>query len=255
MKSTVTDKSVLLFIILGGFFVVNALMAEFVGVKIFTLEETLGWKPMNFNLFGHDGSLNFSAGVILWPTVFVMTDVINEYYGKKGVRLLSFMTVGLISYGFLMLYAAISLTPADWWITSMSDYGVDDMQAAFSAIFGQGMWIIVGSLVAFLIGQILDVAVYHYIRSMTGEGKIWLRATGSTIISQFVDSFIVLYIAFVLGPAQWELSLMFAVGTVNYIYKFIMAIVLTPVIYFTHHLIDNYLGTELAEQLKLEAAN
>lgn len=254
MQSVITQKKVLLFIFLSGFFVANALIAEFIGIKIFALEDTLGWESFNWNLFGQQGSLNFSAGVLLWPIVFVMTDIINEYYGSKGVRLLSFLTVGLISYGFLMLYAAISLTSADWWITSMSAQGVPDMQAAFSSIFGQGMWIIVGSLVAFLVGQIIDVFVFHLIRKKTGEGKVWLRATGSTLVSQLVDSFVVIYIAFVLGPAQWEISLMLAVGTVGYTYKSLMAIILTPVIYLSHHLIDGYLGEKLANELKLSAA-
>ena len=105
-----------LFIFLGGFFIANALVAEFIGVKIFALEDTLGVAPWNFNLFGQQGALQFSAGVLLWPVVFVMTDVINEYYGKRGIRLLSFMAVGLIGYAFIMIFAAISLAPADWWL-------------------------------------------------------------------------------------------------------------------------------------------
>ena len=99
---------------LGGFFITNALVAEFVGVKIFALEDTLGWKPMNWNLFGESGSLMFTAGVLLWPVVFIMTDVINEYFGQKGVRLLSYLTAGLIIYAFAMVYFAIGLSPADW---------------------------------------------------------------------------------------------------------------------------------------------
>ncbi len=254
MKSVLQRREVFLFIVLGGFFVANALIAEFIGVKIFALEDTLGVNPFNWNLFGQSGSMNLSAGVLLWPVVFVMTDIINEYYGKRGIQLLSYLTVGLISYAFVAVYAAIALIPADWWLSSMSDSGVVDMQAAFANIFGQGMWIIVGSLIAFLLGQIIDVLVFHQIKKWTGESKVWLRATGSTLVSQFIDSFVVLYIAFVLGPQQWSISLFLAVGLVNYSYKFLMAIVLTPVIYLAHDLIDRFLGAELAEQMKLEAA-
>jgi len=247
------SKSSRLFIILGGFFVANALVAEFIGVKIFALEETLGIQSMNWDLFGQQGSLQFTAGVLLWPVVFVMTDIINEYFGPKGVRLLSYLTVVLIAYGFAMIYAAIGLTPADWWVGVMAEQGVENYQKAYSAVFGQSLWIIVGSLVAFLIGQILDVLVFHRIKKITGEKLLWLRATGSTLFSQFVDSFVVLYIAFVLGPQQWEMSLFLAVGTVNYAYKFIVAILLTPVLYLVHWILDSYLGRELAEELKLAA--
>jgi uncharacterized integral membrane protein (TIGR00697 family) len=198
--------------------------------------------------------LNFTAGVLLWPVVFIMTDVINEYFGKRGVRMLSYLAVGLISYAFLMVYAAIALAPASWWIGANSENGVPDMQVAFANIFGQGMWIIVGSLVAFLIGQLVDVLVFHRIKKMTGDKYIWLRATGSTLISQFIDSFVVLYIAFVIGPQHWEIGLFLAVGTVNYVYKFVMAIILTPGIYGAHFMIDKYLGKERAEALKREAS-
>lgn len=252
-SSILHKKQVLLFIVLGGFFVANALIAEFIGVKIFALESSLGIEPLNWNLFGQTGSLSFTAGVLLWPVVFIMTDVINEYFGRRGVQILSFMAVGLISYAFLMVYFAISLAPADWWVGSMSEQGVPDFQAAFKSIFGQGMWIIVGSLVAFLIGQLADVLVFHRIKKLTGEKKVWLRATGSTLISQLIDSFVVLYIAFVIGPQKWGMGLFLAVGTVNYAYKFIVAVVLTPVIYLAHYVIDKYLGEELAEELKQAA--
>lgn len=259
----VSNKAARLFIILGGFFVANALVAEFIGVKIFALEDTIGLERLNFNLFGQEGALMFSAGVLLWPIVFVMTDVINEYYGKRGIRLLSLLTVGLISYAFLMIFAAIALVPADWWIVQNAEQGVPNMQAAFSAVLGQGLLIIIGSIMAFMVGQLIDVIVFHNIKKITGEGKIWLRATGSTVISQLIDSFIVLYIAFKIGPelglidglTPWSWSMLLAVGTINYTYKFSMAVILTPLLYIAHNFIDSYLGHEVAHQMKEAAAD
>ncbi len=252
------NKAHTLFIILGGFFITNALVAEFIGVKIFSLEETLGFSSMDWTILGVEGlGFNLTAGVLLWPVVFVMTDVINEYYGKRGVRFLTYLTVGLIIYAFIIVYCAIHLSPNGWWdtlsgVTDDPATSLERMDVAFKKIFGQGLWIIVGSLVAFLVGQILDVVVYQKIRKITGESKIWLRATGSTLVSQFVDSYVVLIIAFYIG-ADWDLVRVIAIGSVGYIYKFCMAILLTPVIYFAHHLIDNYLGEPLAEKLKMEA--
>ncbi len=257
--SILQHKATRLFLILSGFFITNALIAEFIGVKIFALEDTLGLSPFNWNLFGQTGSMSLSAGVLLWPVVFVMTDVINEYYGKKGVRFLSYLTVGLIAYGFVMIYMAIGLSPAGWWLGINTANGVPDMQAAFGNVFGQGLCIIIGSITAFLVGQIVDVLVFHRIKKATGGNKVWLRATGSTLVSQFIDSFIVLYIAFILCPQctgslePWTFSLFLAVGTVNYAYKFVVAILMTPVIYLAHYVIDQYLGRELAEQMKQEA--
>ena len=256
----IRHKPTRLFIILGGFFVANALVAEFIGVKIFALENTLGVEPWNFNLFGQVGALQFSAGVLLWPIVFVMTDVINEYYGKRGIRMLSFLTVGLISYAFIMIFGAISLVPADWWDAQNVSKGVPSMQAAFRVVFGQGLLIIVGSILAFMAAQLVDVLVFHAIKRRTGEKMIWLRATGSTLVSQFIDSFVVLSVAFKFGPElvqnvePWSWSQLLAVGTIQYAYKFMMAIIMTPLIYFAHFRIDRYLGREQANKMK-EAAN
>lgn len=249
----VANKSARLFIVLATFLVSNAIIAEFVGVKIFALEPTLGLDPLNWNLFGQSGSLSFTSGVLLWPFVFLMTDIINEYFGRRGVRFISWLTVALIVYGFLAAYLAISLVPAQFWIAVNGERGVPDMQAAFSNIFGQGMWTIAGSVTAFLVGQLIDVTVFHRIRVLTGERWIWLRATGSTAVSQLVDSFVVLYIAFVLGPQHWPISLFLAVATVNYGYKLLMAVLLIPLIYLTRKGITAYLGTDTAQRLELAA--
>ena len=249
-----------LFIILAGFFVANALVAELIGVKIFALEDTFGLAPWNFNLFGESGALQFSAGVLLWPVVFVMTDLLNEYYGRRGVRLLSYLTVGLILYAFLMIFGAIQLAPADWWVTQSVTQGVPDSQAAFRVTFGQGMFIIVGSVSAFLLAQLTDVFVFQRIRKNTGGRRLWLRATGSTLVSQLVDSLVVLVVAFRLGPElfggiiePWPWSRLLAVATVQYTFKFVVAVLMTPVIYLLHGWIDRYLGRTVAKEMKARA--
>ena len=247
-------RSQKLFLILSAFFVANAILAEFIGVKIFALEPSIGIDPVHWSLFGNSGTLNFTAGVLLWPVVFVMTDIINEYYGRRGVRFISWLAVGLILYGFLFAYLAIHLQPAEFWISVGQAQGVPDMQAAFVATFGQGLWTIAGSVTAFLFAQLIDVAVFHRIRRATGERWLGLRATGSTLVSQFFDSFIVLYIAFVLGPQHWPIGLFLAVGTVNYLYKSCFALAATPVLYFIHRLIDGWLGHDVAEAMKRRAA-
>ncbi|MBK7427738.1 MAG: queuosine precursor transporter [Saprospiraceae bacterium] len=265
MLNITGQKPIRLFLILGAIFITNALVAEFIGVKIFSLEKTLGISPLNLNILGFEGlSFNLTTGVLLWPVVFVMTDIINEYFGVKGVRFLSNLAIVLIIYAFFIVFIGIRLTPADFWPESHINPGlpqaeqdairskVSDYNYAFRLVFNQGLWIIIGSLVAFLVGQILDVFIFHKIKKWTGEKKIWLRATGSTLISQLIDSFVVLFIAFYIG-ADWSLSLVLAIGLVNYFYKFAIAIALTPVIYLVHYLIDSFLGEELSNKLKQEA--
>lgn len=262
LKAIIQHKPTRLFIILSGFFIANAIIAEFIGVKIFSLESTFGLNPADIKLFGGSYSFNLTCGVLLWPVVFVMTDIINEYYGMKGVRFLSWLVVGLIAFGFLMVFLAINTVPNSWWVTSKQDAGVSDMGTAFNVIYGQGLGIIMASITAFLIGQIVDVLVFHRIKKVTGEKKIWLRATGSTLVSQLVDSFVVLMIAFYFYPmwvkgngSPWPLDQVLAICIVNYIYKFLMAIALTPVIYLIHNMIEKYLGHDQAAAMKTAAMN
>ena len=245
------DKPTKLFVILTSFFVANALIAECIGGKLFSLEQLFGFAPHPFTLLGEKGlTFTLTCGVLLWPLEFVMTDIVNEYYGPKAIKRISYIAIGLISYAFLMFYIAIRVPPdTSFWVGSQKADGIPDMQVAFSNIFGQGMWIIVGSLIAFLVSQLVDVWIFHKIKRITGEKKVWLRSTGSTIVSQLVDSFIVLFIAFKIGKG-WSYQRVIAIGLVNYTYKFTMAVVLTPLIYLFEKVIERYLGHATTTQMK-----
>lgn len=253
---TYKSKESRLLLILGTFFVANAILAEFIGVKIFSVESSLGLKKFDIDLFGvPDLSFNMSAGVLTWPLVFIMTDIINEYFGLKQVRFLSILASVLIVFAFLVIGWAISLSPADFWINQNMEGQPLNMDLAFKAIFGQGMWIIVGSITAFLIGQIADVMIFHKIKVLTGERGLWLRATGSTLVSQFIDSFVVIFIAFYLNPQyNWSWQMVAAIGLVNYTYKFLVALGMTPILYVVHALIDQFLGKDLSHKMLKEAA-
>jgi len=253
IQTIIKDKPAKLFIAITAFFVANALIAECIGGKIFSLEKIFGFNPANISMFGQSGlSFTLTCGVLLWPLEFIITDIVNEYYGPKAVRRISYTAVILISYAFVMFYASMRTPPAGWWVASKADQGIPDMQAAYSGIFGQGMWIIIGSLVAFMVSQLVDVYVFHKIKKVTGDKKIWLRATGSTLVSQLIDSFIVLIIAFKIGN-NWTWAQVLAIGCMNYIYKFSMAIILTPVIYIAEKRIEKYLGHERATAMKKAA--
>ena len=246
-----SDRPTKLFVIFSSFFVANALIAEAIGTKLFSLEGLLGLQPANFTLFGQSGlAFTLTCGVVLWPLEFVITDIINEYYGPRAVRRISITAVSLIAYAFLMYFIAIDLPPAKVWIDSSHQQGVENIQSSFNAVFGQNMRIILGSVVAFLVSQVVDVTVFHKIKKATGDKHLWLRATGSTLVSQFIDSYIVLFIAFS-GIFSWQLIL--AVGIMNYLYKFFMAIILTPVIYFIEKRIERYVGHETAIKMKKAA--
>lgn len=252
MEPTFEQKRNKLFVILSGIVITNTLLAEIIGAKIFSVEGTFGFDPANLNILGFQMSFNQTAGALVWPVVFITTDLINEYFGKPGVKRISYLTACLILYAFIAIFIAIELPPSDFWVISKDTNGNDvNMHIAFNKILGQGQRIIIGSLAAFLIGQLVDVYVFQRLRKMTGSKMLWLRATGSTLVSQLVDSFVVLFIAFY---GVFPTEQIVAIGITNYIYKFMVAVLLTPVIYVGHSLIDNYLGKQNADQLSSSAA-
>jgi len=250
-------KKTNLFIILSGIFLTNAILAEIIGVKIFSGENTVGLQPAGWTFFGdYILDFNLTAGAVIWPIVFLTTDVINEYYGKAGVKKISFITAFFIAYIFLVITAVTGLPPAQFWleVNETDDAGNPfNINYAFNTIFRQGLGIIAGSLIAFLFGQLVDVFVFQKLRKFTGSKMIWLRATGSTVVAQFFDSFIVLIVAFYLfGNWTWEQVI--SVGIINYIYKFVVAILMTPLLYLGHSLIDRYLGKEGADRMTADAS-
>lgn len=234
-----------IFIILTGIFITNAIIAEILGTKIF-----------DFSLLKN---FSLSVGVLIWPVVFITTDIINEYFGKSGVKKISYFTIILILYVFLIVFLSTKLTPNTYWlnINSTDNSGNPfDIDYAYNTIFLQSTGIIIGSVFAFLIAQLLDVFIFQKIKKITKGKFIWLRATGSTLISQLIDSFVVLTIAFYfLAPEgkEWSINQVFVVGFDNYTFKFFVAIIITPFIYLAHYLIDSYLGKDLAEKAKEQA--
>lgn len=209
------NRKDIVFLVLAGFFITNAIVAELIGGKLVQF----------FGLFTQ------SIGIILWPVIFLLTDLINEYYGKDGVRKLTYITVGLISFTFILLSIALNI-PA----TSFSP--VSD--SVFSAVFGQSQWIIVGSIIAFLCSQLIDVYVFWAFKKVTGDKHIWLRATGSTMVSQLIDTFVVQFIAFVL-PGKWPFSEFVVNASWGYVFKLLVALALIPLIYVGHYVIGKYL--------------
>jgi uncharacterized integral membrane protein (TIGR00697 family) len=246
-----------LFLLLCGIFLTNALIAEIIGGKIFSVETLLGLPPAQLLIGGQRLDFNMTAGVVNWPVVFITSDIINEYFGRKGVKRISFLTACFIAYTFITILVATMLPPAQFWLelnNTDKQGNVFNINDAFSKIFNQGLGIMIGSIVAFLLGQLLDVVVFSWLRRKTGSRFIWLRATGSTMFSQLIDSFVVITIAFyVFG--NWDLKQIFAVGTINYLYKGMVAILLTPLLYVAHYFINNYLGKEFAEELSHKAAH
>jgi queuosine precursor transporter len=213
------SKRDFLFLLLAGFFITNAIVAELISCKLISI-----------------GPFTTIVGVIPWPIVFLATDIINEFYGKKAVRQLSILTSCLIGYAFIVVFMAMNIKAHPASPTN---------DAEFNKVFGQSLWVIVGSITAFLVSQVLDVYVFWFVRERTGMKFIWMRSTVSTLVSQLIDSFVVLGIGFWL-PGRFTFNQFIEIGLDNYMFKILIAIGLTPFIYIVHKAIEKYLGDQVA---------
>lgn len=227
MNNILFTKKQWLFVFLAGLFITNAVTAELISNKLIEV-------PLSINLFGNKlGPFVTIVGILPWPVVFLLTDLLNEFYGYKAVRRLSWITAILISYCFIVVGLSMEIPAVEIEGSNLLD------DASFNKVFGQAQMVIVGSICAFLVSQILDASLFMWIKSKTGERFIWLRSTGSTLISQLIDSYIVLYIGFVL-PGTLSFTDFMEIAPTNYVLKIVIAILLTPLIYLGHYLIKRF---------------
>lgn len=217
------NKKDIVFIVLAGFFITNAIVAELIGGKL----------VMFFGTFVQ------SVGIILWPVVFILTDIVNEFYGQSGVKKLSYITLFLIAFTFLYLFICMQIPAAAF--SPVSDEN-------FKKVFGQSMYIMLGSMLAFMVSQLVDSGVFWMLRNRTGKKMIWLRSTGSTVVSQLVDTFIVQFVAFVV-PGVWTMDVFLRNASYGYVFKLLVAFAVIPIIYLVHYLIDKYLGDEVSHDM------
>jgi uncharacterized integral membrane protein (TIGR00697 family) len=205
------DRKQRFFVYLTAIFVAALVTGDFVGGKFIVL-------------FGH----TFSAGIVPFPLTFVLTDLVNEFYGTHGARRLTMAGLGAAVFVWAVITLALHLP------TSPQSPIPD---AVFRGAFGTSARLYVASLTAYVIGQFLDITIFHALRRMTGHRFLWLRATGSTILSQAIDSVAVSFV-FLIGTRP--LDFIFSNAASNYLGKLAMAILLTPVIYAGHGLFNRY---------------
>jgi len=229
--SIFSGRSQWLFVILSGLFITSAITAELISNKLIEI-------PISFSFFDTTlGPFTTIVGVLPWPIVFLLTDLMNEFYGQKAVRRLSWITSGMIAYCFIIVTLAMSFPAKEIPGSGLST------DKEFNIVFGQAQMVIVGSIAAFLTSQLIDVFVFHRLKERTGNKYIWLRSTGSTVFSQLIDTYVVLYIGFVL-PGNMKWSDFMTIAPTNYVLKLLIAISLTPLIYLGHYMVRNYLKTD-----------
>ena len=216
------------FVLLTSVFITALVLAEATASKFF-----LAWKmPVTLHIFGQPfNEVIMTTGVIAFPITFIVTDLLNEYFGKKAIQFVTFLGMFMIIFEFVILQIGMALPTSS--ISPVSEQ-------AFNSVFGATSRVIFGSILAYLIGQLIDITLFHWFKTKTNGKHLWLRATGSTFGSQFFDTFIVLTVAFI---GTLSLQTIIAITLFNYAYKLLIAVAITPVIYGVHKGLDNYLNT------------
>lgn len=225
------DARARLYLWISGVFITCLLMANVLGVKLFTFTIAIGdWRI----------PVEHTAGMLPFPITFLLTDLLNEYYGKKAARRVAWIAFAMAGLAFLLIWGARRL-PILEGIPGTADAG------SFEAIFGASSLMYIASIIAFLIGSMLDIAIFGFFKRATKGRMVWLRATGSTVISQIFDSFIVTALAFsvipaLLGNSAWTIKQVLETAATGYVLKFCIAIAMTPIIYLGRWLIREWFG-------------
>lgn len=225
------DIGQLLYVWLTAVFVTALVMANVLGVKLFRFELPLGSATI---------PVEHTVGMLAFPITFLLTDLLNEYYGKRAARRTTYVAFTMAFLAFLLIGVARGV-PIKEGIPGTAN------ATSFENIFGSASLMYLASLVAFLLGSLLDIAIFGMFKRLTKGKLVWLRATGSTVISQLFDSFIITFVFFqgfpiLLGKEPAGLDFVFATALTGYVLKFVISVFLTPVIYAGRWAVARFFG-------------
>lgn len=226
------DTRTRVYVWLSGVFVTCLLLANILGVKLFSF-------AVDWPLIG-SFKVEHTVGMLTFPITFLLTDLLNEYYGKAAARRVTYIgfTMGLLA--FVLIYIARK-TPI---LTGIPGTATEE---SFENIFGAAALMYLASMIAFLLGSLLDIFIFGVFKRLTGDRLVWFRATGSTVISQLFDSFIVTFVFFqalpvLTGGTPTDFRFVLRTAATGYILKFVIAVLLTPAIYLGRWLMREWLG-------------
>jgi uncharacterized integral membrane protein (TIGR00697 family) len=214
-----------LFVFLAALFVTSLVVGDLIGGKL-----------MGVPFFGTTQIL--SAGFLPFPITFLLTDLLNEFYGKSAARTVTFVGLAMAVFTLVVLMLAVA---APWHPVTQGETWGGLTPKTYDAVFASGQRILVASMVAYVFAQLLDIAVFHRLKKLTNGRFLWLRATGSTVISQLLDTIVIQYLVWNESLDVAKLSSLI-IG--SWLGKLIIAVALTPLIYAGHALLIRVLKIE-----------
>lgn len=222
------QRALRIYLILAALFIASLVACNLIFRKFFH------WSPIEGLTFEQ------SVGLLPYPVTFLVTDLISECFGKRRAN--EVVLAGLFASAFTLIIVTVSqsVPAADWSPVNNGE---------FDHVFGSTIVAVSASMAAYLLAQFLDVRLFHFWKRMTNGKKLWLRNNLSTIPSQFVDTFSVLFLMCSLEQIEWA---MFASLLINgFAFKVLVALVDTPLIYAGSWLIRRPFGLALGEEIEL----
>lgn len=224
--------SQMLYLWLAAVYITSLVLANIIGVKLFRFPLDLG--PLG------SLSVEHTMGMLPFPITFLLTDLINEYYGKRGARRVVYVSLAMAAFAWALIWISRKAP-------TLEGIPGTATAASFENVFGAASLMYIASLVAFLCGSLLDIFLFGIFKRLTGGKMVWLRATGSTIVSQLFDSFVVtsvffLFIPILLGNEPAKVGWVLGTALTGYILKFVLAVLVTPLIYLGRWMIREWVG-------------
>lgn len=215
-----TSRRTQVFVVLAALFVTCLLIANLIGAMLIQFE-----LPAWLAFGGQPAVVLLSAGIIPFPVTFLITDLLNEFFGQEAARFITWIgfAMSILVFGLLWLGDVLPVAPFSTFTHTQ-----------FSHFAGLYLGMFAASLTAYLVGQFLDIQIFVVFRKLTRGRFLWLRATGSTVVSQLFDSLLVSFIAF---WGDHPASIIWSIAIGNYLWKFIVAVGITPLLYLGHQLI------------------
>ncbi len=223
-----------LYMLLGALFITSLVVSNLIFQKFFY------WYPFDIEVF-ESKLFEISVGILPYPITFLITDLISEIYGKKKANQVVVTGIFASLFSVLIVYVA-DIVPATEW--SPID---DDL---FSTVFGRTILAVGASMMAYLLAQFFDIHIYHFWKRLTKGKHLWLRNNFSTFLSQFVDTFTVLFLLCSVGVIEWNLFTGLLVS--GFLFKVMVAAFDTPFLYFFVWLFRKRFSLEINEELKID---
>jgi uncharacterized integral membrane protein (TIGR00697 family) len=205
-------------------------------VTCLVVGDIIGGKLVETTIAGYPFTI--TVGMIPFPVTFLLTDLLNEFYGQRAARFATWvgLCMALLSYAVIFVAAWLpiaDLTRSPRWL------GVNEQ--AFQRVFMSSQRMILASLTAYVIAQLVDISVFHMLKRGTGNRFLWLRATGSTVVSQLIDT---LTVSLVAWTGLLDARHIVVIIVSSYVMKLLIAIGLTPLVYAGHAFIERVFKLE-----------